>query len=134
MQSIAWQSRGNSDLLADSRFDLLQADLGVRNAFPVSQSALIEMYFRVHVMNVQWSSPAESLWRSILLFFPTVVSLVFSLLTFVVGVALELMGFSRISSFILRVSGYVFSVVFLPLSQQSGLFKNFQGRQRTPVP
>ena len=84
-------------------------------------------------MSLQWNNRAESLWRSVLLFFPTVVSLVFSLMTFVVGVALDLIGFSRISPFILRVSGYVFSFVFLPLSQQSGLFKNFQGRQGTPV-
>ena len=84
-------------------------------------------------MSVQRCSPAESLWRSILLFFPTVVSLVFSLVTFIVGVALDLIGLSRISPFILRVSGYVFSFVFLPLSQQSGLFKNFQGHQGTPV-
>jgi hypothetical protein len=66
---------------------------------------------------------------AVLLFFPTAVSLLFSLVTFVVGIGFDVIGLTRMSEVILRVSGYVFSFVFLPLSQQSGLFKNFQGRQ-----
>ena len=70
-----------------------------------------------------------NLFAPVLLFFPTALSLVFSLITFVVGVSFDVIGLRRMSEVILRVSGYVFSFVFLPLSQQSGLFKNFQGRQ-----
>ncbi len=85
-------------------------------------------------MNFQGQGPAENLFRSFLLFFPTAVSLIFSLATFIVGVAFDIVGLRWLSPFLLRLSGYVFSFIFLPLSQQSGLFKNFQGRQGTPTP
>ncbi len=73
----------------------------------------------------------ENLLRSVVLFFPTALSLVLSITTFVLGVTFDVIGLRWISPTILRLSGYVFSFVFLPLSQQSGLFKHFQGRQGT---
>jgi hypothetical protein len=68
-------------------------------------------------------------FKSVILFFPTAISLLVSLLTFVIGVALDLVGLRRISQVSLRISVCVFSFVFLPLSLQSGLFAHFQGRQ-----
>jgi hypothetical protein len=72
--------------------------------------------------------------KPILLFFPTALCLLFSLITFVVGIGGDLVGLRRMSELMLRISGWVFYFMFLPLSEQSGLFKNFQARQGSPVP
>jgi hypothetical protein len=85
-------------------------------------------------MYLQRPDSSGGFFKPVLLFFPTALCLLFSLITFVLGVGGDLAGLRRMSEFTLRVSGWVFYFFFLPLSEQSGLFKNFQARQGSPVP